>query len=205
MTYVLNTSPERVFIATDMVEWKERFPSWGPRSEVTARIVDGWRSGARKLEAEQMPRVLIAEKPRKSWPDMFMTKNGLIVIRDAVKSIVEAYDPQIHQFFPLKLETKRGLDIEGPWFAMNVTEQFETIVIKDSIVNGVGGMTELNSISYSYRNVTVNPACQPDVHLWRERTFFNSMFASDELIGAVKAAELKIFPYFKAKTLKVLK
>jgi hypothetical protein len=31
------------------------------------------------------------------------------------------------------------------------------------------------------------------------------MFASDELIGAVKAAELKIFPYFKAKALKVLK
>jgi hypothetical protein len=188
-----------------MVEWKERFPQWGPGSEVTARIVDGWRSGARKLEAEQMPRVLIAEKPRKSWPDMFMTTNALIVVRDAVKSIVEDYDPQIHQFFPLKLETKRGLDIEGPWFAMNVTEQRETIVIGDSIVNRVEGMPELNSISYSYRDVTVNPAFQPNIHLWRERTFRRSMFASDELIGAVKAAELKIFPYFKAKALKVLK
>ena len=45
MTYVFNMDPERVLIGTDMVEWEERFPQWGEGSDVTAKIVDGWRSG----------------------------------------------------------------------------------------------------------------------------------------------------------------
>lgn len=204
LTYVLNLDPERVLIGTEMAEWKQRFPQWGPGSDVTMHIVNGWRSGARKLEPDELPYTLIANKPRKAWPDMFETTGGLMVVSGAVNSIIEDHDPSLHQFFPLTLQTKRGSKIEGPWFAMNVTERRESIVMERSTIvrSEIAPDYWYNFIVYPYRNIVVDPAKQPEIHLWRESKFNDSLLASDALVGALKAAELKILPNFKAKKLR---
>ncbi len=100
MNYVFDLTTGRVVIVTDMTEWKDRFPQWRPGSDITMHIVDGWRSGTRALEPDQLPYVLIARQPRKSWPYMFDTTNGLMVVSGATISIIEARDPDLHQFFP---------------------------------------------------------------------------------------------------------
>ncbi len=127
MTYVFNMSPERVTIGTEWAEWKQRYPANGEHENKNGELVDGWRSGSRKLSPEHLPRVIVPRKPRTSWPDMFKTTNGLLVVREPAKAIIERLDPDLHQFFPLEIKTKRGLDIDGPWFAMNVTAKQDSI------------------------------------------------------------------------------
>ena len=202
MTYVFNMDPERVLIGTDMVEWEERFPQWGEGSDVTAKIVDGWRSGARPLAEDQLPKVLVARKPRPSWPDMFTTTNGLPIVSQPAKDIIDGLDPGLHQFFPLEIKTKRGLDIEGPWFAMNVTAKQDSIVLGRSTTRQNPNFPEtLNYVSYEAKWVTVDPSKQTGIHLWREQRFNMSLLGSDTLVDALKASDLKFFPCFKAQDL----
>ena len=63
MTYVLDTRPEGALIATDMTEWKERFPSYGPGFEASMRITTARHGGDYKLEPDEFPKHLIAKKP----------------------------------------------------------------------------------------------------------------------------------------------
>ena len=43
-----------------------------------------------------------------------MTTNSMYIASGAAKNIIEGLDPGVHQFFPLTIHTKRGLEVEGP-------------------------------------------------------------------------------------------
>ena len=133
---------------------------------------------------------------------MFKTTNGLPIVRQPAKDIIDGLDPGLHQFFPLEIKTKRGLDIEGPWFAMNVTAKQDSIVLGRSTTRQNPNFPEtLNYVSYEAKWVTVDPAKQTGMHLWREQRFNSSLLGSDTLVDALKAAGLKFFPCFKAQDL----
>lgn len=202
MTYIFDMSPERVLIATEWAEWKERFPTNGDHENKDGALVEGWRSGTRKLSPEHLPKLLRPRKPRSSWPDMFKTNNGLLVVRQTAKDIIEGLDPDLHQFFPLEITTKRGLDIAGPWFAMNVTAKQDSIDLNHStIFMSERAPDRLNDISYEAKWVTVDASKQSGIHLWREKRFKMSLLGSDALVDALKAADLNFFPGFKAQNL----
>ena len=131
-----------------------------------------------------------------------MTTNGMYVVSGAAKAIIEGLDPGVHQFSPLTIHTKRGLEVEGPWFAMHVTAQQESIVKERSKVYLPDGSSErLHQFHYERKDVTVDPSRQSGVNLWREHYFTYSLLASDALFDALKAADLKFFRRFKAKNL----
>lgn len=200
MTYILDMRAEGAIIATDMSEWRERFPPLGEKSQMNARITFTWKYGDQKLPADAFPKNLIAQKSRKSWPDMFETTNGLRIASGRAKDIIDTLDPGLHQFFPLTIHTKRGLEVEGPWFAMNVTEEQDSVVIEKSRAYLPAGSSSnrLHDFIYQYKDVTVDPS---RVNLWREHYFMGSLLASDALFDALKAADLKFYRRFKAKTL----
>lgn len=203
MTYVLDTRPEGALIATEMPEWNERYPAFGPGFEACMRISTAWHTGEYKLEPDEFPKELIIKKPRKWYPDIFKTTGSMYVASGAAKNIIEGLDPELHQFFPLTIHTKRGLEVEGPWFAMHVTEQQDSIVKEKSMVYLPDGSSErLHQFYYDRKDVTVDVSRQSGAHLWREYFFINSLLGSDELINALKAADMKFFRRFKAKDLR---
>ncbi|MEM8824920.1 MAG: DUF1629 domain-containing protein, partial [Pseudomonadota bacterium] len=134
MTHIFDMQLHKVQIPADMPEWKERFPIGVGNDKHISSIVGGWREGMRKTLPEEMPKELVARKPRKSWPDAFTAVNGLHVVTERAKDVIERFDPDLHQFFPLRLRTKRGVEIEGPWFAMNVTVRQSSVVVEKSRV-----------------------------------------------------------------------
>ncbi len=86
---------------------------------------------------------------------------------------------------------------------MNVTDRRETIVMTGSTIMISERCPDwLNTISYPYGNVIVDPARQREIHLWREAKFQDSLLASDALITAPEVADLKVLPRFKTKPLK---
>lgn len=183
-----------------MKEWEARFPQWGEGVEVTLRIADAWKTGSHPVSADDQPRVVIARKPRPKWPDMFMTTGGLLVAREPAMQIIEGLDLGLHQFFPLEIKTKRGLDVEGPWFSMVVSAKQNSILLDQSSIRYSRTSPDTsNNINYHDKRVTVDPSQQSGIHLWREQRFFMSLLGSDTLVAALKEAELKFYPCFKAK------
>ncbi|MEY2992415.1 MAG: hypothetical protein RI946_1809, partial [Pseudomonadota bacterium] len=61
------------------------------------------------------------------------------------------------------LRTKRGVEIDGPWFIMNVTVRQNSIVVDTSKLS-------------------------PDIHFWREARLQGSLLGSDPFVAALKEA-----------------
>ncbi|MEL6999591.1 MAG: hypothetical protein AAFP68_15125, partial [Pseudomonadota bacterium] len=97
MTYVFDPYSARNTVGTEAPEWKARFPYIGEESKLTGEIVGAFRSGERRTLPEEMPQLLVADKPRKAWPDIFKTTNGLMVARAPVRDVLERFDPEVHQ------------------------------------------------------------------------------------------------------------
>lgn len=197
MTYIFDPTSARNFVDAEYPDWEKKFPYVGETQWETLDIVDGWRSGKRPTVPDEMPKLLIAEKPRKTWPDSFITTNGLLVVRDTVRKVIDHLDPGIHQFFPIRFQTKRKLEIEGPWLAMNVTAKQDSVLVEKSrvLVNPDSPDT-LCAFSTASRteNVFVDPSRQSGINLWRERRFPMSLLGSDRLAEELKAQKLRFFP-----------
>lgn len=202
MTHVFDMQLGKVQIPVDMPEWKQRYPYVGEGSEKTIDIVDGWRSGKRKTLPEEMPTELVADKPRKSWPDAFTGVNGIHVVSGRAKDVIERFDPDLHEFFPVVLRTKRGVEIEGPWFAMNVTVRQSSIVVEKSRVHVNDDFPDTLCSFYSTSQtkdvIVAHSKLSPDIHFWREARFQGSLLESDAFVAALKEAGIKFFPSYRA-------
>ena len=80
----------------------------------------------------------------------------------------------------MPLRTKRGVEIDGPWFIMYVTVRQNSIVVDTSKLS-------------------------PDIHFWREARFQGSLLGSDPFVAALKEAGIRFFPSYLASKLSDLK
>ena len=205
MTHVFDMALHKVQIPVDMPEWDERFLIPGPQAMAALDAVEAWRSGARKTTPDEMPRELVARKPRKSWPDAFEGVYGILVVSDRAREVIERFDPGLHQFFPVRLVTKRGVEIEGPWFMMNVTVRQNSILVEKSFVAVNPNFPDTNCSFYAdsgTKDVIVDSSrLSPDIHFWREARFQGSLMGSDAFVAALKAAGIRFFPSYRATEL----
>ena len=189
-----------------MREYSERFPIPGPDSERAMTAMRAWKYGDGPIHsADNMPKVLLAPKPRKFWPDAFTAKNGLYVVSERAKKIIELLDPEVHQFFPLLLQTKRGIEIDGPWFAMIVYAKQDSILVEKSRVSINVNFPDTNCSFYGDSNpedVIVDPKRQSNLNLWREQKFMGSLLGSGTLVEHLKGEGVKFFPSFRATDIK---
>src|SRR5690349_20439480 len=69
-----------------------------------------------------------------SYPDFF--KLGLqTMASERFRNLVEAVEPDVHQFFPVKLVNNLGGIVDPPYFLFNITQAYECIVIEKSDVH----------------------------------------------------------------------
>jgi hypothetical protein len=204
MPHVFDMQLGKVQIPVETPDWNERYmnPAWG---EEGVEAVRAWRDGARKSLPEELPKVLVADKPRKSWPDAFTGWHGIHIVSGRAKDVIERFDPDLHQFFEVPLRTKRGIEIEGPWFIMNVTVRQNSIVVEKSRVLGNDDFPDTLCSFYptsKTRDVVVDTSrLSPNIHFWREARFDGSLMGSDAFVAALKEAGVKFFPSYPATNL----
>jgi hypothetical protein len=120
MPHVFDMQLGTVQIPVETPDRNERYKNVA-RGEEGVQAAHAWSDGARRSAPEELPKVLLADKPRKSWPDAFTGWDGIHVVSNRAKDVIERFAPDLHQFFEVPLRTERGVEIEGPWFIMNVT------------------------------------------------------------------------------------
>ena len=208
MVHVFDMQLGKVQIPVEMPEWEERYMN-PARGEEGVQAVHAWRDGKRKSVLEELPRFLVADKPRKTWPDAFTGWHGIYVVSGRAKNVIERFDPDLHQFFEVPLRTKRGVEIEGPWFIMNVTVRQDSIVVEKSRVQkSTRRPDKLNSfwVNSTTEDVVVDHSrLSPDIHFWREARFEGSLLGSAPFVTALEEAGVKFFPSYPATNLSNLK
>ncbi|MGD9295610.1 MAG: hypothetical protein PVI41_12075 [Roseobacter sp.] len=207
MVHVFDMQLGKVQIPVETPEWNERYMN-PARGEEGVQAVHAWRDGARKSVPEELPKELVADKPRKSWPDAFEGWHGILVVSGRAKDVIERFDPDLHQFFEVPLRTKRGIEIEGPWFIMNVTVRQDSIVMEKSRVQkSTRRPDKLNSfwVNSTTKDVVVDHSrLSPDIHFWREARFQGSFLGSDSFVRALKEAGIRFFPSYPATDLSTI-
>ncbi len=180
------------------------YPPVGDAAQKTLEIVNALRSGTRTLIAEEVPKLLVPDTNKKEWADAFMTINGMLVVRDVVRKILQRLDPEVHQFFPLTFQTKRGLQIEGPWFVLNITAKQDSVLIAASKVRINPNFPDTLCTFLANpksEDIVVDPSRQSGVNLWREErfSFYSQLFCSDAVIDEMEERGLRFFKsYVKA-------
>lgn len=174
-------------------EFQERFE----RKE-RLKYVHAWKYGYHQLHPEQVPEILRLKKSRKSLRDAFRSLNGIGLVSDDLREVIEGFDPGGHQFFPIRVEFPRGKLPEKKYNVINITTQKKTIIPELSAVDGPR-YGQFYSVIEHLKDVSFTPACREGTHMWREEGFDNEHFISDELEAAIREKGLKYLKYWPGK------
>ncbi|MCV6577009.1 MAG: hypothetical protein OIF58_14885 [Cohaesibacter sp.] len=79
----------------------------------------------------RLPTKAIEETRKKSYPDIF-TMPALNAVSQRFKDLVEDFEPEVHQFFPLELFRKNGDPVEEDFYIFNCTVTFDSLLMKHS-------------------------------------------------------------------------
>lgn len=179
-------------------EWQERFPD----NKVAVGITRTWSLGGGVLKPDDVPQIL-HYRGKLPIRDSFISKNGMLLVRDKIRAVIESLDPGQHQFFPVTFKrARKDMDIE-PYFLMNIWRYQDTIIDELSEVHP-------NEFSPNDRNVmsfkgfggpitlVIDSTKLGPLNMWRERRFKSKILMSDAMHDAFEAAGVKFFSTWRA-------
>jgi hypothetical protein len=114
--------------------------------------------------------------------------------------LFEEMDPGMHQFLPIRLVDWDGRPLDREWFILNVHHRQDTAFDDPAEAGSVPDNEGRRSIMWLQdRTMTVDPAKQSGVNLWRETRFPSVCVISDRLHDALQRRGLTFFKPIKLK------
>ncbi|MEM8843294.1 MAG: DUF1629 domain-containing protein [Pseudomonadota bacterium] len=164
-------------------------------------LSDVYKKGDRLLNPEEVPRKLVLSKNPKAR-GAFVSTDGIMIVPQPIKDLIEELDPGVHQFFPIEVTRHNGTALDHPCFIMNVHLHQSSIIDAESEVDCWYGCEESHErmdLPVTQKVVTLDPAGLSGVNLWRENRYRHSLMLSDALDRELRARKLKFFGRFKAR------
>ena len=160
-----------------------------------------WDEGKRIEHAGQ---VLTVKKVSRGdvYPD-FLRLTNLRLASERFRDLVEALEPDVHQFFPVKMVRKSGAPISLPYFLLNVAQSFDCIIPEKSdlawrVTSSPAGSIQREPLRYQVINSHDGLVLKKDVvrgrHMFRSQgklPLKGCLFFSNELMTKVTEAGLK--------------
>ncbi len=198
MVYIIDITWDRPFQQSgSFMAFEEKYPD--PKELI--KFVHVWRDGKKtpKLTADQVPRKIALTGLRKTSkiPDAFRTRDGLPLVSDALRSLIEKMDPGFHQFFPVELSLPKGREPETGYNIIIVTESKTSIIPELSEVQ----LTEYGDYRFNYGHpkIVFSPECRSGANIWREEKFDGRLFISDKLDNEIRSQGLKYYRRWKGE------
>ena len=162
------------------------------------------------LEPHERPSEFGMREARKSLGSLILLNDGLHAVDATLKEIIEALEPGVHQFWPIRMTLPKGQEYPGPYYGMVIRRFIDSFVPEQSDVRQATGVgTEVFDIFYAkgptkkdYGNLTVLKRVIAGVHLWRERRLrMPNVFLSDELQVEITRRGLRIPRHHQLKAI----
>jgi hypothetical protein len=150
------------------------------------------------IEDHEPPRFYQIEKPYTQLSSIISLSSRRWAVDEAVKVIVERFEPGVHKFYPLEIRMPRGKIYPVQYYAFVVGNWVQSFSPEDS-VQDIFRMHETNGVRWfnirgdkaSITGLALRQSVYKNAHLWRERGFNEWLICfSDELAAKFTTAEL---------------
>lgn len=132
-----------------------------------------------------------------------MVTNGPLMVTETLKNVIEAFEPGVHQFWPMTIELPRNKTWPEQYYGLRIAtflDSFRPEESKGASLTPVGERFD----SSGYKKFATSLAFSKDVfaghHLWREVNLVKpEMCMSDELQAAVAEKGLYLPSHWRSK------
>ncbi len=144
-----------------------------------------------------MPSNYYLRSRKKSFADAFRIGNGIIVVSERMKKLIESLDPGLHQFFPLNIFYRNGDKLPSNYFTIHITTSKTTIYMNQPAVQqrsyaGIEYVSFLEPMSKT-DPIIVNDGLVDGAHIWRDDFSKKTYFVSKTFLEEVKERKLIFF------------
>ncbi|MBO1020707.1 hypothetical protein IPV08_12060 [Methylobacterium sp. SD274] len=207
------------FPSGDYVGWKEAIERYFNEEMSADRRAahDNWHGSyrgdvARKftedfgpLEPHERPTEFRVVEPPKALGSLIKMTSRLLAVDTALKDIIEALEPGVHQFWPIRIVTPKGKEYPGAYHGLIIRRFLDSFLPEQS--KGFRFTPSSSQFAFADRDTKVvyaDLAVTQDVvagaHLWREDKLSSPrILMSDALQAEIVAQNLRIFKHHKLK------
>lgn len=193
--------------ATDLEECEKWFNHYAERvtTKFESEFGNPHEPPLTPIKPHEWPTVFKLRKPRNRLGSLIRMPNNILAVDDALKSIIEAAEPGLHLFNPIRVLSSKREELWGKYHVLVISrfltsfrpEQSNPELLKNREKHPVPLF--FNPIVYAQMAVSAEEI--RDAHLWQERGNFGiaKIFMSDHLQSAIAEAGLRIPPHVRAK------
>lgn len=159
----------------------------------------GWGWGAGRSQAGRPRPISATQTDGNKLVDVFPLPFHSCV-GERFRAIVEAFEPGVHEFFPIQLKSRKGVPYEEPYFLINVRQRFDSLLVKgvdvawgEMVAGGLTGMPYLSGRIGNKPPLLVSRSTIAGRHLWRNYWVGGGtgIMVSDELRAALVDAKIR--------------
>lgn len=181
--------------------WQARYAGFAMERSTVWWSGYEWEEGKRIEHAGQ---VLTLKKANRGNTYLdFLRLTNLVLASERFRDLVEALEPDVHQFFPVKMVTKSGELIPLTYFLLNVAQSFDCVIAEKSdlawrVSNPPAGGLQREPLRYQVINSEDGLVLRKDVvhgrHMFRNQgklPLKGCLFFSNELMAKLHDAKVK--------------
>lgn len=163
------------------------------------------QSPVRMPEIDELPQEIRLEGAHADLADLFMTRSGMLAVDESLRDIIEALEPGVHCFWPLRLTTAKGAAYPKRYFGLIIVRFLDSLDLEATPPDSITGTGYQRHASGTAKAVLATLALRADqigqAHLWRERRLMcPNIFLSDILQAEIVKAGLNIPKHHKLRT-----
>lgn len=167
-------------------------------------VAQKFRGGRGIVEDDEKPAELRTEKTYKELGDLMMIVDGLLVVSEPFKDIVEATEPGAHQFWPMRFVAPRDKPYDATLFAMVIGTRLDSFSESESDPASFTMMDGYPLADYAnpkrVSGLALSKSEIGDRHLWRESRLYGlDIFLSDALMARLRERNMKLPKMFQVK------
>jgi hypothetical protein len=156
-----------------------------------------------KPDFDKSPDFAKVDSGHKSVPDLFMVESSLAV-SEALKNLIETYEPGVHQFHKIILLKKNKTPFDGNFYLFNITTLVDAIIYEKSSIKREKNPYNTPGREYRYDYARVNEVrvlnkkLIEGKHVWGDLSvsldiYFSDEFAQEYIKNKFKGADDIIF------------
>ena len=140
----------------------------------------------------------------KSLP-IFFSLSGFICIENSARELIENLEFGMHQFIPIRLFRKNGVEFETKYYILNICQLVNAMNLKKSNLRIETSRDGMKYITRGLERVdyrTLNGQLIRSVHIWRETLFERDYYVSDrfvEMLLSLDKGGMRAWRYFKVR------
>lgn len=157
-----------------------------------------------RLDDVECPKEFRTIKTYKNLADLIATANRLLAVSEALKDLIEGLEPGVHQFWPLKITSRKGQVYPVNYYGMVVGRFLDSFDYeqcrKENWYCSNDSYVPLPTTKKAFAEMAMSAKVIGGAHLWRERKVYNPpIYFSDELQDRIEQAGLRLYRRYKLK------